>query len=176
MEHGNDVRVGKTGTGFYVVRLVVAVSLVLVLAVGILYLTDDPRVVNLLTSSLTSSESDEDPLAFLEDLPEVTPKAESAPVQRKSRRPRYSAAPPPEYHEPASSEPANSVSNAETLRVLTQVLRARGFDGVSLEVTDAQIIVSGTVESTADRRQILALLERGRENRSLDTSGLTGGE
>ena len=152
-------------------RWLVSIGVLAALGAGVFYLAQDPRISALFTGS---AEQEEDPLEFLEDLPEVDPDSIPERPQRRSRR--YSAAPPPEYYEDqaqsASGGATNQVSNQETARVLGQVLRARGYDGVSLDVTDTRIRVSGTVPSQGAREDVLSIIEKGRENRRVDASAL----
>ncbi len=64
--------------------------------------------------------------------------------------------------------------NEQVSRVLMQILAARRLsDGISLGVSDEKIVVSGEVDSEEKRRQVLSILDRGREARRVDDSGLS---
>jgi len=69
--------------------------------------------------------------------------------------------------------PANQTPNEVVRRVLLQILRARNLaDGITLGANDKTVLVSGTVDTEEERRQILEILEKAREARSIDASEL----
>lgn len=148
-----------------------AISVLLLLAVGgILYL----RAPHLFERAKRS----EDPLKFLQDLPEVGKPEYQAPARsrRKPARHPNEFAPPDPDKEPksqASESPPPQVDNAEVQRVLLQIMAAQGLaKGISLSVTDTQIVVAGTVESESRRERILELLDKGRERRRISAEDL----
>ena len=58
-------------------------------------------------------------------------------------------------------------------RVLLQILAAKKLaDGISLMVTDNSVVVAGTVDSDQKRKQILEIIEKGRETRRIDAINL----
>jgi hypothetical protein len=124
------------------------------------------------------SNREGDPLAFLEDLPEINPR----PVAKRSEKPRRltpvvaaEPAPEAEMEQPEPSpEYTNQVANDQLRKVLMQILAAKKLTkGISLAVTDSAIIVTGEVESSEKRKQILDVIDRGREARRLEDQHLT---
>ena len=116
----------------------------------------------------TEPAAGNDPLAFLENLPEITPepqpKAERRPSAARSRALSTSAEDTEE-----SEEYRNQIPNQQLARVLMQILGAKKLAaGVSLSVTDEKVSVVGEVDSEEQRRQILDIVDRGREARRVD--------
>jgi len=124
------------------------------------------------------STRDGDPLAFLEDLPEIKPKprSERPAVRRKPRASlaQAEAAPGPDVaveieQSDTAPEYLNQVPNDQLRTVLMQILAAKKLaQGVSLSVSDSVISVTGEVDSAEKRQQILDIVDRGREARRLD--------
>jgi hypothetical protein len=131
----------------------------------------EPRIRALFSSSPVRK----DPLAFLRDVkvPDSPPAGEK-PVSGVSRPIQAPADPHPPAGAPAAepaASAANQVPNPEVARVLMQVLRARKLaGGISLGVSDTEIVVHGSVPSQEHLDKIVAILERGREARRLDIS------
>lgn len=128
------------------------------------------------------SKSNGDPLAFLKNLPEINPKPR--PVKRSGARragtqePQAQGVPQPENVDAeGEAEPTveyyNQVANEELQSVLMRILAAKKLvQGISLSVTDKSVIVSGAVESEERRQEILGIIEKGREARSIDDAYL----
>ena len=137
------------------------------LAASIYFLSDHPRV----RSLFESGPPREDPLGYLDRLPE--PKVRPTPAPRKApRKPVEPVAPPEPQAEPEVIE--NIVPNRELGRVLMQILAAKKLaDGIALSVTDEAVEVYGEVSSTAQKDAIAEIIEKGRESRKLDLSHLT---
>lgn len=77
--------------------------------------------------------------------------------------------------EEAKEPPAahNQVANDVVSRVLLQVLAAKKLEyGISIGVTDNSVTVAGTVDSEEKRKQILDIIEKGRETRRIDATNL----
>lgn len=146
---------------------IVALVLVGALAAGAYFLSDDPKI----RSFFNSGPRRENPLGYLDRLPE--PRIPPAPVKRPPRR--KSVTVPPE--QPTETEPVevqNRVPNSEVARVLTQILAAKKLaDGISLSVSDEAVEVSGSVASREQLEAIVAVIEKGRESRRIDTSQVT---
>jgi hypothetical protein len=69
--------------------------------------------------------------------------------------------------------PANITPDPVVGRVLLQILAAQGLgDGISLGVTSTKIVVKGQVGSQQQRAQVLRIVDRGRESRRIDATGL----
>lgn len=67
----------------------------------------------------------------------------------------------------------NQIDNKTVERVLLQILAAKRLsDGVTLSVTDESVRVEGAVASEESRRQILDIIEKGREARRIDAKDL----
>jgi len=125
-----------------------------------------------------------DPLSFLKKLPEIhppTPTPRRKPV-RPSTTPSAAVdtteAPafPADAEAPeAAGEPsaANQVPNDELARLLLQVLAAKRLvTGISIGVSDTEVLVHGEVASQERLDEIRRLLEKGRESRTLNLSGV----
>jgi hypothetical protein len=83
------------------------------------------------------------------------------------------AAPPAEEQTEEPSAAQNRVANDVVSRVLLQILAAKKVaDGISLVVTDNSVVVAGTVGSDEKRKQILEIIEKGRETRRIDAINL----
>lgn len=149
------------------------ISVLLLLVAGAAYWAyQDPKVRSLFS---TSSEKPEDPLDFLEDLPEIQPTQEPLPSDRATTR-RQAPEPPAQQESQAAQPvaPQNQVPNDEVARVLVQILTAKGLaSGVNLAVTDEAVVLTGEVASQDRRQAIIDTVEKGREAREIDASGLT---
>ncbi len=75
---------------------------------------------------------------------------------------------------PATVAPAqNSAANDVVTRVALQVLASRKLvSGVAISTSDAAIIVVGIVDSEEKRQQILAIVNKAREARRVDSQNL----
>ena len=137
------------------------------LAASIYFLSDHPRVQSL----FESGPPREDPLGYLDRLPE--PKVPPPPAPRKTpRKPAEPVAQPEPQAEPDAIE--NTVPNKELGRVLMQILAAKKLaDGIALSITDEAVVVYGEVSSAAQLEEILAVVEGGRESRKADVSHVT---
>ncbi len=123
-----------------------------------------------------SERRPENPLDFLENLPEpkVPEPAPRSPAKSPKPRPAI-AAPTPQATSPEVTEPVgeNQVPNGEVGRTLMQILAARKLaSGLSMSVTDTEIALHGTVDSREKLRQILDTVEKGREYRKINTDDL----
>lgn len=117
----------------------------------------------------------ENPLAFLEELPPLSPQArnENTPPSPQVRTPETIQLPPPAPAEPDRPSRVNTVPNEEVARVLMQILQAKGLaSGLTLAVSDEEIQVGGQVDSPEARESILRILEQGREARRLEATRL----
>ncbi len=93
----------------------------------------------------------------------------ATPASRQTR----AAARPPEEETKEAPVAQNKVANDVVTRVLLQVLAAKNLVyGVSIRVTDKSITVDGVVNSEEKRKQILDIIEKGRETRRIDASHL----
>ena len=162
-------------------RLLAKVVVLSLLLVGGYTAYQHPKVKEL----FKPSKKQDNPLGFLEDLPELTPKP--APVRRSQRQPRSVQQVPLEQTnleeqgqsegETEAVEYQNQVPNEELRRVLMQILAAKKLaSGVSLVVTDRRIEVLGRVQDAESRRTILETVDKGREARVLDGSKLVVSE
>lgn len=132
---------------------------------------EDPRVRSLFGSD--RSDRTERPLRFLEDLPAPVQPPEQ-PIGRQRSAPSRETRPSPVRQRPETAPGTNQVPNAVVARTLLQILRAKGLaSGISLAVTDGEVQVYGTVPSEERLREILAVLEQGRETRRINTDGVT---
>ena len=75
---------------------------------------------------------------------------------------------------PATAAPAqNSAANDVVTRVVLQVLATRKLvSGVAISTSDTAIIVVGIVDSEEKRQQILAIVEKARQARRVDSQNL----
>ncbi len=130
----------------------------------------EPRI----RALFTTAPPRKDPLAFLRDvkIPDPPPARET-----KAPGPPPAGGPAPQQMQSRSVAPsqapaaANQVPNPEVGRVLMQILKARKLaDGLSLGVSDTEIVVHGTVPSKEHLQKIVEILEKGREARSIDLS------
>lgn len=112
------------------------------------------------------------PLGYLKNLPEPRTPAPPAPSSTTGK-----AAPSLSENQGEPVEetvPSNQVSNGEVSRILLQILAARKLaDGISLSVTDREIIVYGNVTSEEDLDRIVDILDRGRESRTINLQFVT---
>ncbi len=151
-------------------RVLVLLSLTIILLVAAAHVYRDPRVQDLFRSAPRAAS---------------TKKTIAHPVTRPSndRRPRPEASPappateksrPPLQDTDAVSRRANQTPNETVGRVLLQILAAKGLSrGISLEVSDESVGIFGEVDSDEKRKMILSLIDKGRESRRLDATGLT---
>ena len=149
-------------------RIAVAgVALVGLLAAAIYFLSQEPKV----RSLFESAPARENPLDFLENLPE--PKVPPPVVERK--KPQRAATPEVEPEQPDEPEVVqNVVPNREVGRVLMQILAAKKLaDGISISVSDEAVVIHGEVSSAAELEEIVAVVEKGRESRKIDTTLLS---
>lgn len=157
-------------------RFFVKLVLLAAVFVGAYYLYQRPEIREL----FEKSEPKEDPLAFLTDLPEIKPKP--IPDRSRNRRPLRNleaetasqAEIETEVDEAeAVPEYQNQVPNEQLRKVFMQILAAKKLtDGVSLSVNDDHISIVGSVASSAQRDQILDVIEKGREARRIDARHL----
>jgi hypothetical protein len=116
----------------------------------------------------------DDPLKFLE---------REVPVNPRVRREESSAseaaklAPggqnPDERKKRQDSDPVSGPSNQEISRVLLGVLRAKGLGrGISIAVSDTEVIIGGLADSAGEREQMIRIVEKGRGHRNIDASSL----
>jgi len=154
-------------------RFLVKLIAVAVIALVSYQVYERPEIQELFKESRTNG----DPLAFLEDLPEVKPKVRP----EKSPRTRKPSVLESEVVTDADTEPAleeetetlpeyqNQVPNDELRKVLMQILAAKKLaGGISLAVTDQEITLAGDVASAEDRKEILDIVDRGRETRRIN--------
>lgn len=114
-----------------------------------------------------------DPLSFLKGLPEP-PKKDPVPKRKPKQRELFVDTPQVDPHEEAEELAANSVPNEEVAKVLMQILRAKKLaDGISLGVSDTQVTISGSVKNREQFDQIVRTVDKGRENREINTSRLS---
>ncbi|NWG13302.1 MAG: hypothetical protein HXY20_07200 [Acidobacteria bacterium] len=150
-------------------RMIVLLCLTVVLLVGAAHLYRNPRVRELFRSAPDVGQGLK---------PMVAPAAVTTPDQSASRRPGEAVRPAAvlrqRVRDPKPEDgPHDLTSNEKTSRVLLQVLAAKGLvSGVSLEVSDHAIRVMGAVESVKKRSAILAIIEKAREARDVDATGL----
>jgi hypothetical protein len=139
--------------------------LFIILLVGGIYVSQIPAV----RALFVKTEKTEDPLDFLNDLPEVNPR--TPPDEKKTTKPRKYFAGEFEPDLGESGPVSDQSSNSETSKVLMQVFKAKGLaEGISLSVSDDTIQVIGTVKSEAEYTEVLSLLEKGRGARLVDSS------
>ena len=146
-------------------RIAIAgVALVGLLAAAVYFLSQDPKV----RSLFESAPARENPLEFLENLPE--PKVPPPVVERK--KPQKPATPELDPEPPDDPEVVqNVVPNRDGARVLMQILAAKKLaDGISISVSDEAVMIHGEVSSSAKLDEILTVVEKGRESRKIDSS------
>lgn len=153
-------------------KLVQIATVLLLCAAGVylLYLQPEIRVL------FQSNEPADDPLDFLKDLPEISPKPRTGGPKRFWSRPRLRAAAPPppaETQSPPAPTVHNEIPNDEVARAMLGILAAKKLGRhLGLSVSDDEIAVYGEAASPAEAAQIRDILERGRETRSVNTDGL----
>ena len=145
----------------------VGVALAVVLGASAYFLSDNPKI----RALFESGPPRENPLGYLDRLPE--PKVPPPPVERKApRKPAEPVADPEPPDEPEAIQ--NMVPNRDVGRILMQILAAKKLaDGIALSVTDEAVVIYGEVSSAAKRDEIVAVVEKGRERRKLDSSHVT---
>ncbi len=150
-------------------RVVILLCLTIVLLVGAAHLYRDPRVRELFRTAPKAGHGIRNSSAS----PAKVRPGRLPPSRAEGESP---AALVRQEHESApepAKPPRNMTPNETVSRVLLQVLAARDLvSGVSLEVSDRTIRVVGEVESAEKRQAILAIIEKAREMRQLDASGL----
>jgi len=156
-------------------KWITTVLVLLIVAGGYLAL-QQPEIRTL----FTDTEKAENPLDFLDDLPEVN----SRPVVKKSHSrqstPLFAGAPAAttdarsdESAEEPDAVKTDSLSNIQTARILIQILKAKDLvSGISLNVSDDAVEVFGEVDSRERKQDILAILEKGRGARELRSDQL----
>jgi hypothetical protein len=162
-------------------RLTIIILAILVfLAWGAYRLYQEPRVQELFHEPEPKSISNPIPPAETEPVrqkPATVRKARgiraeivgAVPAPKRLR----AAAPSAEEQTEEPSAAQNRVANDVVSRVLLQILTAKKVaDGISLVVTDNSVVVAGTVASDEKRKQILEIIEKGRETRRIDAINL----
>lgn len=150
-------------------RALMLLSFAVILLVAVAHVYRDPRVQDLFRSVPRAGSARKLPVRT------ATPSVPQSPVRTvPAPAPEAAAkndAPPEERGVPSIP---NQIPNETVNRVLLQILNAKGLSrGVSLEVSDASIRVYGEVDSNDKRQTIISLIEKGRESRKLDATGLT---
>jgi len=145
-------------------KTIILLCLTVILLAGAAHLYRDPRVKQLFRSAPRVARTVE----HKRHVPEQS--ATPQPADRPADAGTQSTAAPADEPE---GTPRSLVPNETVGRILLQVLAARGLSsGISLEVSDRAIRVYGEVESAEKRRTILAVINKGREARRVDGSGL----
>ena len=143
-----------------------------VLLVAAAHLYRDPRVRELFRSAPSSASARNRPVR------DQGVHAAQTPAPTKASAPREAApraAGPDEQHEAAPVR-ISQTPNDVIARVLLQVLAAKKLGrGISLEVSDDVIRIFGEAQSAEGREAILRLVEKGREARRIDGTGLIVG-
>lgn len=153
--------------------------LIVVAGAGYLAWRQLPQVRELFESSGAERE---DPLAFLKEedkeLAEARARKEAEAKAEKERK-RASSSPRSASKgaesgagpQPVPAKPL--VPNADVARVLRGVLGAKRIgQNVQILVSDAKVELIGEVDSEEERREILRLVEKARETRTVDASAL----
>jgi hypothetical protein len=151
-------------------RALILLSFTIILLVLGAHVYRDPRVQEIFRAA---------PRAGSARKPIARPAAQVSPEQ-PSRAKSLPAAPavankhvPPQELKVDSAR-ANRTPNETVSRVLLQILAAKGLArGIALEVSDESIKIFGEVDSDDKRQTIVTLVEKGRESRRLDATGLT---
>jgi hypothetical protein len=141
----------------------------LLAAAGMLLLYRDPRVRDLFRPLSPDTGT------------YVAPTVAPPPPRKEKELPRAAAA--PRRAQDISQKPDQTVLPANLSpdpvveRVLLQILAAKGLsDGISIGVTSTKIVVKGQVASQEQRKEILSIVDRGRESRRIDATGLAVNE
>jgi len=151
-------------------RALILLSFAIILLVAAANVYRDPRVQDLFRSV---------PGAGSAKIPVVGPTTRSSPEQPP--RPGPSSSPVaakrngvvPQERDVVAAR-ANQTPNEKVSRVLLQILSAKGLSrGISLEVSDESVKVFGEVDSYDKRQTIVSLIEKIREGRRLDATGLS---
>ncbi|MGW8178728.1 MAG: hypothetical protein ACWGQW_08195, partial [bacterium] len=136
-------------------RILAKLLLLAAIVTGAYYVYQRPEIRGI----LEDSEPKENPLAFLEDLPEVNPqpipdrsRSRRMPRNLESKRPSESAV-ETEVEEPEPvPEYQNQVPTEQLRKVFMQILAAKKLtDGISLSVSDKLVSIAGTVASSEQR-------------------------
>jgi hypothetical protein len=162
---------------FFLIFLPVA----LVLAAAGVFLYRDPQVRGLFESGYVAPVIPKVKTVTKRPAPgRKSLKYDGAPV----RSTRKSAGVPLERPVPAeglTADPAaerlpqqeNNVPNPVLSRTILRILMAKGLgDGISISVSDQNIVIAGFVKSEEKRREILAVIDKARENRTVEASHL----
>ncbi len=151
-------------------RTLVLLSCTIILLVAAAHVYRDPRVQELFRSLPAGTGT-----AKKRVLPPALPKPSEAPARSATSAAATSLkeSPPPARHRGTARPHPNQTPNETVSRVLFQILAAKGLArGISLEVSDGSIAIYGEVASEDMRQQIVGVIEKGREGRRLDVSGL----
>ncbi len=147
--------------------ILLSVSIILLVAAANVY--RDPRVQDLFRSAPRAGSRRPIKPTAAPAAPEQAARPGRAPVPAPSEKKRG-----PSLERGVESSPVNQVPNETVSRILMQVLAAKGLArGISLEVSGQSIEVFGEVDSNEKRDAIISLIEKGRESRQLDATGLT---
>ncbi len=147
--------------------ILLSVSIILLVAAANVY--RDPRVQDLFRSAPRAGSRRPIAPTATPAAPEQAARTGRAPVPAPSEKKRG-----PSLERGVEPSPVNQVPNETVSRILMQVLAAKGLArGISLEVSDQSIEVFGEVDSNEKRDAIISLIEKGRESRQLDATGLT---
>jgi len=151
-------------------RALIMLSFAVILLVAVAHVYRDPRVQDLFRSVPKAGSAKKVPVQpAAPALPEPPVRAGRAPAPAAAAK---NGAPPQACRD--ASAAANQIPNETVSRVLFQILAAKGLSqGISMEVSDGRIRIIGEVDSDDKRRAIISLIEKGRESRRLDASGLT---
>lgn len=150
-------------------RFLTSVAIVVLVALSGHYLYRDRKLKDLSETGSKVRPSTSDPKRS-------TPsKVTASGISRRSS-PRPRATPPNQETDEATlpKKPSpNQVPNRELARVLLQILAAQNLaDGIWIGVTDEHVQVAGELDSEEKKRQLLKILNGGREARRIDTTGL----
>ncbi len=151
-------------------RALIMLSFAVILLVAVAHIYRDPRVQDLFRSVPRAGSVKKVPVRpAAPTLPEPPVRAGRAPAPAAAAK---NGAPPEARG--AASAAANPIPNETVSRVLFQILAGKGLSqGISMEVSDGTIRVFGEVDSDDKRQAIISLIEKGRESRRLDATGLT---
>lgn len=126
-------------------------------------------------------EKNEDPLAFLRDLPEPEPREvpqRVSPREKEKIQRTDTVSERVVVDSTGTAVPRNQVANSEVGRVLIQILKARRLaDGISISVTDQEVLLYGKVDSQDELSEIIDILNKARETRTVNVeSAVIGGD
>lgn len=150
-------------------RVLILLSFAIILLVVAAHVYRDPRVQELFRSAPTKDAVKRQPGHAVVRRPSAPPIPSKPTIPETT----VNGTTQSQEHTRASVRP-NQVPNETVSGVLLRVLAAKGLaQGIALQVSDESIKVFGEVDSDAKRRDIIALIEKGRENRRLDVTELT---